>query len=84
MKANDVISKLRDKFLEEISEHDGYIADDNYEVMNLLNDEAAHVKEVLGQETWVMSDDSYITRSGDEYWIGDDVTMFEIEEDLQK
>ena len=55
---------------------------DNQELHELLNDECVSFKEVMQQDAWVFEDGSYITRSVDDYFIGDDIDMFEIEEEL--
>ena len=51
---------------------------DNSELHDLLNDACVNVEEVLGQETWTLSDGSYITRDGDEYWTGNDIDEFKL------
>ena len=79
MKAIEIINKYNDKFFnEKKSENDGLIAIDNNELIELLNDEAFAVEDILDQETWIMSDGSYITRNGDEYWTGKDIDDFRI------
>ena len=54
----------------------------NTEVHNFLQDEMVGFKEICNQDTYIFSDSSYITRLEDDYFHGDDVTMFEIEEEL--
>ena len=40
------------------------------------------LKEIYNQDTYIFTDGSYITRLEDDYFYGDDVTKFEIEEEL--
>ena len=54
----------------------GQIAIDNSEMIEKLNGKAVEVKEILGQETFVFGDGSYITRNDDVYYTGDDVEDF--------
>ena len=77
MKAQDTIKKLAAKFHNEKSSNDAFVAIDNTEVIELLNDECVQVQDIMDQETWTMTDGSYITRLDDEYWTGDDIDMFE-------
>jgi len=55
---------------------------DNTDVHNFLENEMVGLKDICGQDTYIFSDGSYITRLEDDYFYGDDVTMFEIEEEL--
>ena len=80
--AEKTIAELRNKFQKNMLTG-GYVAIDNSELHDDLNDSCVTVKEILDQETWVMSDGSYITRNEDIYWTGDDVDDFEITEDLE-
>ncbi len=79
--AENQIKLLRNKFQENMY-MDGYIAIDNYDLHDDLNDAAVSVKDILDQETWVMSDGSYITRNSDQYWTGSDVADFELTEKM--
>ena len=58
------------------------LVDTNLEVHNFLQDEMVHFEEIIGQDTYVFSDGSCITRLEDEYFFGDDVTMFKSNENL--
>jgi sensor histidine kinase regulating citrate/malate metabolism len=82
MQANDIIRKYADKFFMGNSLNTGLVAVDNDEMIELLNDEAVYVQDIMAQETWTLSDGSYITRLHDEYWTGDDVAVFEVEAEL--
>jgi len=82
--AEKTIKKFIDEFEDKKSAYDAYVAIDNDDLHDDLNDSAVYVKDICDQETWVMSDGSYITRVGDEYWTGEDVTDFEIIESEQE
>lgn len=83
MKANNILNSIRNQFQD--NEYlGGIVALDNEAVIEQLNGEAVEVKDILDQETWVMADGSYITRSDDVYWTGNDVTDFELTESLSK
>jgi len=62
----------------------GKCAIDNDSTINFMNDNCVEVVELCGQETWVQSDGSYITRNDDLYFEGSDITDFEIIDDEQK
>lgn len=81
--AENVLNKLN--FIVNTHMYNAYYhqALDNNDLHDLLNDEANYVTEILGQETWVMSDGSYITRNIDGYFFDVDVTDFEVTEELQ-
>ncbi len=80
--AEKTIESLRNKF-EENMVQGGYSALDNSELHDDLNDSCVGVKDILDQETWVMSDGSFITRNCDIYWTGDDILDFEITEEIE-
>lgn len=75
--SSNFISINRDMFYTELSADGIFIARDNADLHELLNDASVYVSEIQGQETWTMSDGSYITRNADEYWVGDDVDTFD-------
>ena len=78
--ATKIMIKLNDKF-ENDTYMGGKIALDNEDVITNISDEAISVKDILGQETFIMSDGSYITSNDDGiYWLGDDVGEFELTE----
>jgi len=79
MEAQSLISSLSKEFFDGKSDDDAYTAIDNEVLHDLLNNNAVHVREVSDQETWVMSDGSYITRLEDKYWVGNDIDIFEDE-----
>ena len=78
MEAQNTINKLADKFETKKSNNDAYVAYDNYELHELLNDECVSFEEIMDQDTWIFSDGSYITRNTDEYWVGNDVDDFKV------
>ena len=82
--AEKTIKKFIDEFEDEKSPYDAYVAIDNDELHDDLNNEAVAVQDICDQETWVMSDGSYITRVGDDYWTGEDVDDFLIIESEQE
>lgn len=49
---------------------------DNSELHEVLNDECSMFQEIMGQDTWSFTDGSYITRNGDDYYDGNDVSDF--------
>jgi hypothetical protein len=55
---------------------------DNSELHDLLNDECTEFQEIAGQDTWSFEDGSYVTRLVDDYFLGDDISLFEIEAEL--
>ncbi len=81
-KAQQAIAKLNDS----IEYHlviSGYSAtSDNNDIIEALQESAVSVKDILDQETYIFSDGSYITRLNDDFWLGDDVDLFEIEADI--
>ena len=80
--ATKIMIKLNDKFQNNIY-MGGKIALDNEDVITNISDEAISVKDILGQETFIMSDGSYITSNDDGiYWLGDDVGEFELTENM--
>lgn len=79
--AEKTIQVLRNKFNENMY-LGAYVAIDNNELHDDLNDAAVGVKDILDQETWIMSDCSYITRNEDLYFLGDDIADFELTEIL--
>jgi len=85
MKDNEaakVMEKLLTYFMPERSPEQAFIANDNYVLHDLLNDEATSVRDIMDQETWIMGDGSYITRLDDNYWVGEDIDLFDIESEL--
>lgn len=50
---------------------------DNSEINDLLEGEYTRFDEINGQDTWVFSDGSYITRNVDDYYLGDDINYFD-------
>ena len=82
--AETTIKNLAGKFESEKSTLDAYVALDNSDLHDDLNDSAVEVKDICDQETWVMSDGSYITRNEDEYWTGEDILSFELIEEEQE
>lgn len=59
---------------------DGLTAKDSNEILERMNYAPfVSVQDIMDQETWVFSDDSYITRNEDRYYTGDDITKFEVE-----
>ena len=79
--ATKIMIKLNDKFQ---NDHylGGKIALDNEDVITNISDEAESIKDILGQQTFIMSDGSYITRNDDMYWSDDDVSEFELTENM--
>ncbi len=83
MKNIKQIDNLIKMGLVEVDTMGSYIATiGNNEVHEALEDEVVCFKEIIGQDTYVFSDGSYITRLEDEYFLGDNIDMFEIEEEL--
>ena len=54
---------------------------DNNTLIELIDEASTSVLDILDQETFTFSDDSYITRNGDQYWDGDDVSDFLLTEE---
>ena len=50
---------------------------DNNELHDLLNDECVGFEVIEGQDVWIFSDGSFITRLEDDYYDGADVDAFE-------
>ena len=75
MKAKDILQENRDKFKKN-EYQGGLVAIDNYEVIHALTYECLHTETKSGQETWVLPDDSYITRNDDVYWYGGNINLF--------
>ena len=83
--AEIVIDKYRDLFEVELSSLNGLIAiEDNSNIISILEQESVSSKDILDQETYIMGDGSYITRLSDEYWTGEVVDLFEVEDELNK
>ena len=80
--ATKIMIKLNDKF-QKIIYLGGKIALDNEDVISSISDEAESIKDILGQQTFIMSDSSYITRNDDSYWSDDDVGEFELTEIME-
>jgi len=78
--AEKTIIKHRALFLKELSSLNGFIAnEDNQEIVTILEEDSVYTKDIGEQETFIMGDGSYITRLDDEYWVGGDVDLFEVE-----
>lgn len=77
-KAEKIILDNRGLWMSKPSQNNAFVSGDNTEVIEFLQSEpCCNVREIDGQETWVYSDNSYITRNGDEYWTGSDISKFE-------
>ena len=81
MKAQNMVEQHRMLWAEKESTNHGLIADDNNCCIELLNTTCVHVDNIAGQETWTFSDGSYVTRNGDEYWLGNDIDDFKSQYD---
>ena len=75
MKAQDTMKKLSARFTPS-SKSGFFYALDNTLAIESLNDEAVHVQDINGFETWTMGDGSFIARDEDVYWTGDDITSY--------
>ena len=82
--ANKIIRLMLSKELVNFNEFTkNYEVDtSNNDCIEYLQSKMVEEKEIVGQDTYVFSDGSYITRLEDEYFVGNDVAQFEIEEEL--
>ena len=60
------------------NEHE--VAVSNQDCAQFLSENCISEKEIIGQDTYIFNDGSYITKLEDEYFVGDNIDLFEIED----